>query len=262
MQGKPALILALAFALLGAVFAAAKVLRAPGQHDPPAQRERPGEADTPVVDFNAPAPADPKERALRRARSGRYDYAGEPGDAGRFLLNEQAGPVVLDLPASHAPKESPLPVQAADAIVVGTITDARAYLSNDKTNIYSEFNASLEEVLFNGPAASLSPGTVITTERRGGTVRFPSGKTLVRGELGRTMPRKGRRYLLFLRRNEAETFSIITGYELRNGKVLPLDGLSKKNPQLSRHAAYAGVDETAFLNQVREIISRGGEPPQ
>lgn len=258
MKRKRALVLALAFALLGAVFAVASALREPGRPGLLAQRERADETHTPVVDFNAPAPADVKEKELRRARSRLYDYEGDPADAGKFVLTEKSGPVILDLPISHGPQEPPLPVQAADAVVVGTINDARAYLSNDKTNVYSEFTASLDEVLLNDQSASLRAGAVVTTERQGGTVRFPSGKTLVRGALGRTMPREGRRYLLFLKKNEGETFSIITGYELRNGKVIPLDGLSKKHPQLSKHAAYKDADEAAFLNQVREAISKGG----
>jgi hypothetical protein len=188
-----------------------------------------------------------------------YDYAGDPDDAKKFSLAEKSEPVLLDLPINHGPKESSIPVQEADAVVIGTITDARAYLSNDKTNVYSEFTTCLEEVPLNDESASLFAGKVITTNRKGGTVKFPSGKTLVRGALGRTMPRVGNRYLLFLRKTgDGETYSIITGYELLNGKVVPLDGLSKETPQLSQYAAFENADETTFLNQVRWAISKEG----
>jgi HAMP domain-containing protein len=259
MPRKRALILALAFALVGAVFAVASVLRVPRQSNSLAQHERADETVTPIVDFNAPTPADPREKALRRSRSKLYDYAGDPTDAKKFSLTEGSEPVLLDLPISDGPKESPIPVQQADAVVIGIIIDARAYLSNDKTNVYSEFTTSLVDVLLNDRSASLYAGAVITTSRRGGTVKLPSGKTLVRGALGRTMPQIGNRYLLFLRKNEeGQTFSIITGYELRNGKVIPLDGLSKKTPQFSQYAAYENADETTLLNQVRESISQEG----
>jgi hypothetical protein len=248
----------LVFALVGVAIAMASVMRDSGRFNAAAQQEHADETVTPVVDFNAPAPADPKEKAVRRIRNKRYDYAGDAADAKKFSLTETSEPILLDLPLSDGPKESPIPVQHADAVVVGKITDAHAYLSNDKTNVYSEFTAALEDVLSNDPSGALYTGALITTQRRGGTVRFPSGKTLVRGQLGRTMPREGQRYLLFLRRNEeGATFSILTGYALVNGKVIPLDGLSKKTPQLAQFAAYENAEEAAFLSQVREAIFRG-----
>ncbi|HEX8146815.1 MAG TPA: hypothetical protein VF591_06520 [Pyrinomonadaceae bacterium] len=245
------------FALVSVAIAMASVLRDPRQLDAPAQQERADETVTPVVDFNVPAPADPKEKALRHTRSKLYDYAGDLAEARKFSLTEKSEPILLDLPLSDGAKESPIPVQQADAVVVGKITDARAYLSNDKTNVYSEFTAALEDVLLNDPSGSLYTGALIATQRRGGAVKFPSGKRLVRGQLGRTMPHEGQRYLLFLRKNaDGQTFSIITGYALVNGKVTPLDGLSKKAPQLAQFAAYENADEATFLNQVRETISK------
>jgi hypothetical protein len=247
----------LVFALASAAIAMAGVLRDSGQFNASPHQVRADEAVTPVVDFDAPAPADPQEKAVRRARNKLYDYAGDPAEAKKFSLTEKSEPILLDLPLNDGPKESPIPVQQADAVVVGKVTDARAYLSNDKTNVYSEFTAALEDVLLNDRSGSLYAGALITTQRRGGTVRFHSGKTLVRGQLGRTMPQEGQRHLLFLRKNEdGQTFSIITGYALVNGKVIPLDGLSKKAPQLAQFAVYENVDEAAFLNQVREAISK------
>lgn len=257
MRRRHTLIGLLIFALVSAAIAMASVLRDSRRFNAAAQQVRADESMTPVVDFDAPAPADPKEKDLRRTRNKLYDYAGDPADAKKFSLTEKAEPILLDLPLNDGPKESPIPVQQADAVVVGKITDTRAYLSNDKTNVYSEFTAALEDVLLNDRSGSLYAGALITTQRRGGTVRFPSGKTLVRGQLGRTMPHEGRRYLLFLRKNEdGQTFSIITGYALVNGKVIPLDGLSKKAPQLAQFAAYENADEAAFINQVRETISK------
>jgi hypothetical protein len=262
MHRRRALIWPLVFALVSAAITLASVLHDPSQLvKSSAQQGQLEEDTTPIVDFDAPAPRDLKEKALRRARSKQYDYAGDPADAKKFSLTEKSEPVVLDLPVSDGPKESPIPVQQADAVVIGRITGAQAYLSNDKTNVYSEFTTSLEDVLLNDQSVSLFTGAIITTQRRGGRVSFPSGKTLVRGALGRMMPRVGRRYLLFLRKNEeGQTFSIITGYELLSDKVIPLDGLSKKAPQLSQFAVYENADEATFLTQVREAISKERRP--
>jgi hypothetical protein len=259
MRRKRALILALVFALASAVIALADALRDPRQQGSPARQEQLEEAVTPVVDFDAPAPADPKGKALRHARSKLYDHVGDPNGVRKPPLSETSEPIVLLLPISHGPKESPMPVRQADAVIIGMVTAAGAYLSNDKTDVYSEFSTSLEDVLLDDRSAPLLPGAVITTQRRGGTVRFSSGKTVVRGALGKTMPRVGLRYLLFLKRNEeGETFSIITGYALLNGKVRPLDGASKKGQRLNDFAAHVDADESAFLNQVRAAIQQEG----
>jgi hypothetical protein len=223
-------------------------------------QEQQDETITPVADFDAAEPSDPDAKALRRKRNGRHDYSGNAADAATFVLGESSPPIALDLPPNDGAQESAIPAQSSDAVVIGKVTDARAYLSNDKTAVYSEFSVTLEEVLSDNTTASLSAGAVITAERRGGSVRLPSGKMLVRGALGRTMPRVERRYVLFLKRNEeADTYSIITGYELRAGKVIPLDGLSKKSRQLDAYAAYKDADEASFLTQVRQaIVARAG----
>ena len=214
------------------------------------------ESITPVVDVDAPEPADPKQKAVRRARNKRHDYPGDPADAKRFVLNEDSTPVAFQS-GSDGPKLYAIPAQESDAVIIGEVTDARAYLSNDKTHVYSEFTIVLEDVLKDSTAL-LYPRATIATERLGVTVKLRSGKTLVRGAGGRTMPRVGQRYVLFLNYDkEAQTFPIITGYELRGGKVIPLDGLTRKSPDLAVYAAHEGADETTFINAVRQAVIEG-----
>ncbi|HWS90788.1 MAG TPA: hypothetical protein VN282_27710 [Pyrinomonadaceae bacterium] len=259
MRLKRYVLFLVSFALLAAAVATgirsqSNVLR------PPVRQDADTEINAPEVNFNAPEASDPKEKALRRERGKRYDYPGGGADVQRFVLSDKSPEVALDLPVSHGPTQSPLPARESDAVVVGKVTDARAYLSNDKTSVYSEFTLLLDDVLKQSPSAPLAPGTVISAERRGGVVRLPSGKSLVRGEFGRTMPRAGHRYVLFLRwHDEGQVFSILTGYELRGGKVVPLDGLSEKAPHLKQFAAFKDADESSFLNKIREALST---PPE
>ncbi len=42
---------------------------------------------------------------------------------------------------------SALPVETTDAIVIGTVTNKAAYLADDKTNIYSEYEIKIEKIL-------------------------------------------------------------------------------------------------------------------
>ena len=59
------------------------------------------------------------------------------------------------------------------------------------------------------------------------------------------MPQVGLRYVLFLTSAQSQSdFQILTGYELREGKVYALDDL----PNLR---TYENADETTFLNQLR-----------
>src|SRR5690349_17945964 len=146
---------------------------------------------------------------------------------------------------THAldPNLPALPLAESSGVIVGQITDAKAYLSNDKTGVYSVFTVQVQEVIKNATRLSLSNGSSIEVERDGGRVRFPNGRTLI--YVATNMPEVGLRYVLFLTNARGQSdFQILTGYELREGKVYPLDDL----PNLY---TYENADETTFLNQLR-----------
>lgn len=219
--------------------------------------------DYPIVDLNAPEPVDPQQRALRRARSDRHNNTNlSPADVRRFMFQEGTGSVSLGVPTAHSPIESASPVAGSDLIVIGEVTDAQAHLSTDKTSVYSEFAVRIEEVLKGDSPEHVAAGNSIMTERVGGRVRLPSGKVILRGFMGKSMPRAGRRYLLYLKLDEAaQVYSIITGYELRGGRVSPLDGNRRfkegqKYDQLAAYDRYEGVSEGAFLKEVKDTVVR------
>jgi len=140
------------------------------------------------------------------------------------------------------------------------VADARAHISTDKTNVFSEFTVLVKEVYKNTPSGSLTPDCVVTVERYGGRVRLPSGKIIVRGYQHQSMPQTGRRYIFFLKSNEeVQTYSIITGYELRRGQVIPLDGSRMFEgggvPQLREYDRYVGAKEATFLKELRDAIA-------
>jgi hypothetical protein len=135
---------------------------------------------------------------------------------------------------------------------------SEAHLSNDKTSVYSELNLEVEEVLKNTSEQGVFPGSLIATERKGGAVRFRSGKILRRGHLHETIPLAGERYLFFLRSHrDTEGFFLITGYQLREGQVFPLDGVDpiEGSSKLPQFAAYDGVEEATFLREVRTALA-------
>ncbi len=134
------------------------------------------------------------------------------------------------------------------------VTDAQAYLSNDKTGVYSEFTVRIDEVLKNDSPAQFTVGSFIAVERFGGRVRFPSGRIGTYWASGQGMLRIGRRYVLFLS-SSAESFQIITGYELRGGHVILLDNHGQGHPLTS----YRGADEALLIRDLRDILSKSSK---
>ncbi|MFZ0751885.1 MAG: hypothetical protein WAM70_21175 [Pyrinomonadaceae bacterium] len=147
------------------------------------------------------------------------------------------------------------PVARSAAIVTGEVTEARAYLSEDGTNIYSEFSIQVGEILKNDPLDPVTAGVPLFAEREAGRVRLPSGKIVTARVVNQDMPRPGRRYVFFLMRgslteSDSKGLHLLTAYELREGRVLPLDKVSEKHPINQ----YKGKAEQEFLTELRAFI--------
>jgi hypothetical protein len=230
------------------VTAAVFMSGAPAQDEtPPGQQQKLDKAEFesqfPLTDKNKPEPADPQERAKRRAVGKKYDNAIQPVD-------ERADTVVL---GSHwASGLQALPVSQSQAIIVGEVTGAEAHLSNDQTGVYSEFTIRAVEVLKNDAAHPLTDGSTVVAERAGGRIRFPSGCVVLVSVAGQHMPRPGRRYVLFLKQGADDINpEILTGYELKNAVIEPLDNPSETHPILR----YKGAKSDLFLADLRAAIA-------
>jgi len=203
----------------------------------------------PTAEFGVMS-GDAKERARWQAKSKKYNKKhapriGESSDGIFHIVDWDTG-----LPA--------FPVARSAAIVIGDIKEARAYLSEDGTNIYSEFSIQVDEILKNDPLNPVTTGVGLIAEREGGRVRFPSGKTVTVRVNHQDMPRTGRRYVFFLTRTSAtgdgsECIHLLTAYELREGRVIPLDKVSDGHPITQ----YKGRSEQDFLTELRAVITRG-----
>jgi hypothetical protein len=213
------------------------------------QDRKPGQLDidddsqVPVVDYDSSEPTDLKERAKREAKSRKYNRK-----------YPDIGPDVIGGRIYHWPEGFPrLPVRQSNVIVIGGITEAHAYLSSDKNGVYSEFTLSVDEVLKDDSSTTqLKPGNAIVLEREGGRVRYPSAKVSQFSIIGWGMPRVGRRYVLFLTHNQQEQdFNILTGYELREGRVFPLDS----SPGVVHFESYTNANEDGFLNELLAAIA-------
>jgi hypothetical protein len=238
------LLIACAFAVGATIATAGGPAR---QSSAPAKPQKVDEAgfdsQFPITDANAPAPTDPRRHAKWKAKSKKYKDIGMPideeGDTISFWDEWDIG-----LPA--------LPVSQSGMVVVGEVVDARSYLSESKNWVYSEFTVRVEEVLKNAGGVTLSKGSSIDVDRDGGRVRFPNGQVTLQFMHGQGMPRPGRRYALFLTFDaQDQDAHILTGYELRGGRVFPLD--NSPGPLTTE---YKGADEKTFLNDLRAAIAK------
>jgi hypothetical protein len=195
----------------------------------------------PIADLHAPLPIDPSERARRQAKGKKYNNKHAP------KLEQVDGVYVVN---ESLPTLSALPIENSSAVILGEIKDAKAYLSEDGTAVYSEFIVNIQSVLKDS-GEGLSVGSLTEAQRYGGRLRLPSGKIVTASVDHQDMPRVGGKYVLFLTGNEAEGFSILSGYELRGGKVHPLDSIRPTHPM----AQYKGRDESTLLNDLFSVLS-------
>ena len=138
---------------------------------------------------------------------------------------EQESGIVVSPRSSHWTANVPaIPTSQSDVVVVGEIVKAEAYLSDDKTGVYSEFTIKISEVLKIDGQAGINSNTIVA-ERAGGNVRFPSGQVQrIHVLYGQRMPEAGQRYLLFLKFTEGkQDLTILTGYKLQDSHVSALD---------------------------------------
>ncbi|HEX8500750.1 MAG TPA: hypothetical protein VF659_09175 [Pyrinomonadaceae bacterium] len=148
----------------------------------------------------------------------------------------------------------PLPVAQSDAVVTGEVMDAKAYLSNNKSGVYSEFSLRADEVLMESGGVKIAPGGIIAAEREGGRVRFPSGVVELYEIAGQGMPRAGHHYVFFLKATgEEQTYSIVTGYEVLGNRILPLD---KRGVGKSKFGIYQDMSLNDFLRVVGTAIAQ------
>jgi hypothetical protein len=197
----------------------------------------------PVADYNEPEPSDHEELQRRREKGAKYDKPEITVDADSEVV----------VGSTHWASGLPaFPLSQSNTVVVGTVTEARARMSNNKKGVYSEFTLEIEDVLKNDGDKSLKSDAAVSLDREGGRVRLPSGKVGIYYIPGQGIPLVGRRYLFFLSGKKSAGFTIVTGYGLHEGKVTPLDIPGIGHP----FTKYDGADEQPFLDEVRAVIAR------
>jgi hypothetical protein len=174
-------------------------------------------------------------RQIRQARDQRYRAIMPFESMGENTTEVSIGSHdLLDMPG--------LPAAQSDLVVVGTITDAKGYVTENKSAAYSEYSVDITEVFKGGAALT---GRRVTAERVGATVVLPNGQTLLVWDAYRGTPETGHRYALFLKYSfEGEDYLIVTAYRLQDSRVFSVDRL----PQCE---FFDGNEESSFLDLMR-----------
>jgi hypothetical protein len=173
---------------------------------------------TPIVDLQNPETSDRVDKNNRRIKNARHDNSGP--DKSRPLPS--AGDVV-GYPEWRA-GYSDLPVASSDLIVEAVVSESHAFLSNDKTGIYSEFTLLVSKSAKLTTGLGVNVNDRIVGERFGGKIKYPSGQ-ITRWRIGRQgIPIVAKRYIFFLAKVDQDTYKILTAYEVQGDTVSPLDG--------------------------------------
>jgi hypothetical protein len=193
---------------------------------------------------------DQERRQLRESRyKGAYPEIKDPADSNPTGPAKETTYVIND----YADKLDPLPTSRSAAVVIGTILSGKAYVSKDRTYVYSDFQVRVDEVLKQDPQTNLVVGGRMVASRGGGTIHFPSGHIKDYANHHEGMPAIGSQYLFFLVKPnipEPEYEVIIGGaYELRNGIAHPLDDFNME---------FDNVSEAELISKVR--TATGAKP--
>jgi len=154
---------------------------------------------------------------------------------------------------------TPLPIEKSQIVILGKVIDVQAHLSSNKNSVYSEFKIEIEKVFKNSSQQKFKDGKYISAEREGGIVSFPSGYKTWYRIAGQIMPKTGQKYLFFLTHDfpmygQKQDLFLLTGYELRDGRVFPLD-----NPGGGTHSIakfYAGKEVSVLLDDLQNALEK------
>ena len=205
------------------------------------------DAATPIVDSSSTEVADEKrQRQNRRHNHGGLEVAETPGDATEVTVSSESS--IPDFP-----------FKISDLVVEGTVSDSNAFLSTDKTGVYSEYTVAISDLIKSPASSTVRKHDSITAERFGGRVRFPSGQIVRYKVSGQGSPAKNSKYIFFLKKVDDDSYLILTAYELHGNQVFALDGsrvnLGKGNWAFDKHN---GQEVTNFRKDLDKALKGEG----
>src|SRR5271154_1544027 len=177
------------------------------------------------------------------------DPGGEGESMGALIIDT----VDIQKPGTEdvIPELPGVPVRGADAVLIGTILSGKSHMNSAHNNVYTDYQIRVDQILKPDKTANLTVGQQLVASRTGGKIHFPSGHITDFFILGRGLPKIGSQYILFLKKAATDLPEYRIGYpssyELKDGKVYPLDDANQQ---------YEGFSASAFLGLVRDAIAK------
>ncbi len=176
----------------------------------------------PIADYDTLEPSETVAREQRKIKSARYDEF--------ELVSKKVSPDTTAIIVSDG-EIIPLAIPYSDSslVIVGEILSSNAFLSNDKSGIYSEYSIQIQAVIKEDRDKKAQIGEIITIDRTGGLVKYPNGQKVLYMNDWQSLPEVGARYILFLTKDKIQNpnYKIVTAYQIKDGVVIALDNFPK-----------------------------------
>jgi hypothetical protein len=210
------------------------------QKDARAERYEQAKRHFPTVDYNEPELPETEENRPKREKKKRFNELGNWVFANTepYIAENRSSANYFNFPA--------LPVAQSDIIIIAVVSETEAHLSENKRNVFSEFKLVAETVLKTSNQA-VKQGSVVTVNRMGAFVKYPSGHTVLYQRAGMYMPKIGGRYLFFLNSINKHDHGILTAYELTDAGIKPLDAASQ-------FFVWDGKSESEIMQELRGLL--------
>lgn len=214
------------------------------------QRKPSRHSGLPVVGEFQRQPESDAEEKRRKIREDRYENDAARAhapirDPGTLVGTESTSSTIIDsiIVSDGGPGISP-------AVVIGTVLGGKSFISKNHTAVYSDYQIRIDEILKPDATATLAVGGAVVASRPGGAIQFPSGHRRYFLILGQGLPEIGSRYVLYLWKPvpNQPVWEIISGYQLKDGRVYPLDEVNERS--------YDGMSEPVFLDLVKKGAGR------
>jgi hypothetical protein len=206
------------------------------------------DAATPIIDFFSVNLNADQSRINKNAQydNSSFVISEPPPNAGEFIRFAGENSI------------SDIPIEKSTVILEGQVNDSKAFLSNDKSGVYSEFTIVVSKVLKSNDDAVIKSNETITAERFGGRVRYPSGKIIRYKISEQGSPSVNSKYLFFLSKTQTNGYKILTAYELKDDKVFALDGARTfpRSGAKSIFNRHDGQDYGNFISEISEAIEK------
>lgn len=147
---------------------------------------------------------------------------------------------------TDAPPPPLFPIAESDLVIVGRVSGAKGFLSNDRGGIYTEFTINIEEVL---KSSEKKRSEEVVADREGGVVIYPNGQRVLYQNSNVSLPELGSTYIFFLSKNGGSpNYQIQTSYDVTSSKVRPME-VNK-----AAYKEFKDLDKVRFLETVRNKI--------